>query len=91
MLIQHIQATPVPPSIRSGRPVPADLERIIMRCLEKKPEARFDTADDLAAALEDTAAANAWGVDEAKAWWEEHVSVPVPARVSSSAGVLAVG
>jgi eukaryotic-like serine/threonine-protein kinase len=91
MLIQHIQATPVPPSIRSGRPVPADLERIIMRCLEKKPEERFDTADDLAAALEATAAANAWGVDEAKVWWEEHVSVPVPARVSSSAGVLAVG
>ncbi len=92
MLIQHIQATPVPPSLRSGRPVPADLERIIMRCLEKKPEDRFDTADDLAAALDEaTAAANAWGVHEAKGWWEEHVSVPVPARVSSGSGVLAVG
>jgi serine/threonine-protein kinase len=91
MLIQHIQTTPIPPSLRSGRPVPADLERIIVRCLAKKPEDRFDTADDLAAALEATAGANAWGVDEARGWWEEHVSVPVPARVSSSAGVLAVG
>ena len=32
--------------------MPPDLERIIMRCLEKKPADRFDSADELAAELE---------------------------------------
>jgi serine/threonine-protein kinase len=90
MLIQHIQATPVPPSRRSGRPIPADLERVVMRCLAKDPADRYDTADDLAAALAATSSAAGWGVEEAKVWWEEHISVPVPSRVSSS-GMLAVG
>ena len=36
MLIQHIQASPIPPSIRSGQPVPRALEDLIMRCLAKK-------------------------------------------------------
>ncbi len=90
MLIQHIQSTPVPPSRRSGRPIPADLERVVMRCLAKSPADRYDNADELAAALAATTSATGWGVDEAKAWWEEHISVPVPARVSSS-GMLAVG
>ena len=91
MLIQHIQAVPVPPSRRSGRPVPPDLDRIVMRCLEKDPANRFDSADELAAELDRVTTARSWGVDQAKAWWEEHVSVPVPARVSSGASVAAVG
>jgi serine/threonine-protein kinase len=92
MLIQHIQTAPIPPSRRGGRPIPADLERIVMKCLEKDPADRFDTADHLAAALDATASSAAWGVREAKGWWEQHVSVPVPVtRVSSGAGVVAVG
>ena len=91
MLIQHIQAVPIPPGRRSGRPIPADVERIVLKCLEKDPADRFDTADELAAALDATASSSAWGVEEAKAWWEEHVSVPVPARVSTASGAVAVG
>ncbi len=42
-----------PPEIRgSGQAIPVELERLIRRCLEKEPEARFHSAHDLAFALE---------------------------------------
>jgi hypothetical protein len=36
----------------SGRPIPPALDRIVRRCLEKRPEDRFHSAHDLALALE---------------------------------------
>ena len=41
-----------PPEIAPDRGVPAAFERIIRRCLEKKPELRFQSTHDLAFALE---------------------------------------
>ncbi len=42
-----------PPELTVANPrVPQGLERLIRRCLEKKPERRFDTAHDLGYALE---------------------------------------
>jgi len=42
-----------PPDLRATeRPIPAALARIIERCLEKSPTARFQTASDLAFALD---------------------------------------
>jgi serine/threonine-protein kinase len=43
--------TEEPPSL-SGGEVPAGLERIVLRCLGKEPDARFSSARDLAAALD---------------------------------------
>jgi Tol biopolymer transport system component len=41
-----------PPDLRAGdRPIPPALARIVERCLEKNPAARFQTATDLAFAL----------------------------------------
>ena len=41
-----------PPQITaSGRQFPPDLERVVIHCLEKKPEERFQSARDLAFAL----------------------------------------
>jgi serine/threonine protein kinase/Tol biopolymer transport system component len=42
-----------PPELaESGLTVPLGLQRIVQRCLEKKPEARFQSASDLAFALD---------------------------------------
>ena len=41
-----------PPAIRSKRPdVPPQLEQVIMRCLQRKPEHRYSNVGELAAAL----------------------------------------
>ncbi len=50
LLVKHISDPPAPPS-RHGVDVPASLEAAIERALEKRPENRFQTALDFAAAL----------------------------------------
>jgi eukaryotic-like serine/threonine-protein kinase len=40
----HLHSAPVPPSRRLGRPVPAALEQLILRCLAKQAERRPDAA-----------------------------------------------
>jgi tetratricopeptide (TPR) repeat protein len=50
VLSQHVHAPPVPPRVL--RPdLPRALELLILRLLEKHPDARFQTATDVAAAL----------------------------------------
>ncbi len=48
----HLMQPPAPPSAMVGRPLPGELDAIILRCLEKDPAARFDSADALARALD---------------------------------------
>ncbi len=50
-LVQVLEGEPVPPRQLRAE-VPADLELICLRCLEKAPEDRFASADALAGALD---------------------------------------
>jgi serine/threonine-protein kinase len=68
----HLHSTPAPPSARAPRPVPADLEAVVLRCLEKQPEARFASARALRLALEACQDAGRWTEADAEAWWERH-------------------
>jgi serine/threonine protein kinase len=52
--------------------VPADLERIILRCLAKNPDDRFQDAGSLEQALSRCSAANQWTQANAARWWREH-------------------
>lgn len=49
--LKHIQDLPKPPS-QLNPDIPADLERIILKLLAKKPEERFQSAQELSRALE---------------------------------------
>jgi serine/threonine-protein kinase len=91
MLIQHIQAIPVPPSIRTGRPVPLDLERVVMRCLEKDPTRRFQTADDLVGELDRVVLERPWNQARAREWWTSYIGEPTPPRAAAPREMLAVG
>jgi len=68
----HVHTVPERPSVRLGRPVPVDLEAIVLRCLAKRPADRFADADVLREALRACREAPPWGKVEARAWWEEH-------------------
>lgn len=71
--MQHFNAAPVRPSVRLGRPIAADLEEVLLRCLAKKAADRPASARALAAQLEACAAAGAWTQADAQRWWKEHL------------------
>jgi serine/threonine-protein kinase len=47
------------------------LEQVILRCLEKRPEDRFQYIDALSEALSACQCAGQWSDADARAWWWE--------------------
>jgi eukaryotic-like serine/threonine-protein kinase len=90
MLIQHIQAQPVPPSQRGAQAVPPALERLILRCLEKDPARRPSSADEILAELDRVELDAAWDPSRAREWWESHIVVPAGDPVLTDRSLLAV-
>jgi serine/threonine-protein kinase len=79
----HLHATPAPPSQPLGRPLPPQLEAVILSCLEKDPERRPASARELATRLAECDDVAEWTEDEARAWWAEHGASLAPAGDSS--------
>ena len=52
--------------------MPADLERVILSCLAKSPEDRFQDVFSLEQALAECAAADRWSQWDAVSWWREN-------------------
>jgi serine/threonine-protein kinase len=71
---QHLHQAPVPPSVRLGAAVPPALEKLILKCLEKKATDRFQSAAALRDALESLEGLPLWTQVDARAWWNEHPS-----------------
>jgi serine/threonine-protein kinase len=67
----HLHEAPRPPSSRRAG-IPAELDTIVLHCLEKKPEARFADALALFAALRATKLSESWDSKARDAWWAEH-------------------
>jgi serine/threonine-protein kinase len=58
--------------------VPEDLERVVLRCLAKKPDERYPDVKALALALSACASAADWEAEQADRWWAENFqSVPI--------------
>ena len=68
----HLHSQPRPPSERLGAGVPPDLERLLLRCLEKDPKARPESARALQSELRTCEDASRWSESEARAWFERH-------------------
>ena len=54
LIMKQMSETPSPPS-KLNAEVPADLEKIVMKMMEKKPEDRYDTARETAEAISSAA------------------------------------
>jgi serine/threonine-protein kinase len=72
LIVDHVKTVPVPPSELSEVPIPPELDALVMRLLEKKPEDRFRSAGEAEAALEEIQFSEHWAQASARAWWELH-------------------
>ncbi len=66
---QQLTATPVPPSSLTQNPISAELEAIILRCLEKNPEDRPQSALELVARLMKSPCAHEFTPEMRADWW----------------------
>ena len=69
---QHLKETPMAPSQYAPGRVSADLDRIILKCLEKDPDLRPQTALEMRELLLSSSQAGTW-TDEARVeWWARY-------------------
>jgi eukaryotic-like serine/threonine-protein kinase len=73
MIAAHIRDQPTAPSQKSELPIPPELDAIVLACLEKKPEDRPQTAEELQQRLNDVPLAKPWSQPRAVEWWAVHV------------------
>jgi serine/threonine protein kinase/tetratricopeptide (TPR) repeat protein len=72
MMMAHVNSKPVPPSERIGLPLPADFEEVVLRCLEKDPDRRPQSASELYRLLGSCSFEEPWGEEQAETWWLVH-------------------
>ena len=89
VMFAHAHVEPEPPSQHAKEPIPAALERVILRCLAKKPADRFQSADELADALRAVTFATPWTRERAHAWWSSLAKGVVPSATLPRAKTLA--
>src|SRR5262249_39354255 len=89
MLFAHVRDAPVPP--RELRPdIPADLQEIILRCLQKDPSERFPDADSLEQALAQCECADQWTRQDAARWWRRYGAKPLATKAATPLPEVAV-
>lgn len=59
----------VKPLVEVNADLPAELNALVLRCLEKEPQQRFQSAEELEEALGCCACADRWDRRQAVAWW----------------------
>jgi eukaryotic-like serine/threonine-protein kinase len=68
VIAKHVQETPVAPSKRTELDVSPDLDRVVLACLEKRPEDRPQSATELEQLLSEIEI-EPWSEEEATRWW----------------------
>jgi serine/threonine-protein kinase len=63
---------PFVPSPEFAEAVPADLQGVIQRCLDKKPDCRYPDAATLDKALASCEGVGGWTAERAEEWWRQH-------------------
>jgi serine/threonine-protein kinase len=72
-ILMHHAQTPAPaPSTMSEEPIPAQLDALVLACLEKEPSQRPASAEVVAERLDRVPLSETWNQRRARLWWEMH-------------------
>ncbi|MCH7717461.1 MAG: CHASE domain-containing protein [Gemmatimonadetes bacterium] len=77
LLIKHRTEIPDAPSAVAPQLVPAELDEVVLRCLEKEPTDRYESALQLADALLRLEVKFPWTQRQAREWWHQNLPEPV--------------
>jgi serine/threonine-protein kinase len=80
ILIEHVKTKPTPPSQKASQPIPAKLEEIILALLQKDPNNRPQTAQEIDRMLASVPLPEPWTDGHAERWWKEHPPEQAPRR-----------
>ncbi len=83
VMIAHAHHDVTPPS-QLVESIPDDLEQVILRCLQKEPSRRYQTAAELAAAFRQCDAAARWTADDAARWWKSPSAERGPCKIEAA-------
>jgi serine/threonine-protein kinase len=85
MMLEHLNATPVAPSARSELPIPAEIDALVMSCLEKDPSRRPQDAESLFELACGCRSCETWSSVRAQAWWQAHLpELTVPLMIDDA-------
>lgn len=70
MMQHHVSTFPKSPNERIGKGLDADLERLVMQCLEKSPKDRPTSASELIGHLDACRASKSWRREQQIEWWK---------------------
>jgi len=83
VVIAHAHHDVVPPSQHMPT-IPRDLEEVVLRCLEKEPSRRYQTAAELAESLRRCEAAGQWTRADAARWWRTSCTEWGPCKIEAA-------
>lgn len=68
---KHLNERPVPPSHRTSNSVSAEIDEILLRCLEKELNLRFQSVVELGQVLSSLPQADVWDMHARSEWWAQ--------------------
>lgn len=73
---KQLATAPIPPTQRTTHPISAEMEQLLLRCLEKEMNLRPQSVVELKALLLATPEAAAWTPQAREAWWDAYERQP---------------
>jgi eukaryotic-like serine/threonine-protein kinase len=73
LLLEHVHASPTPPSARTELKIPRELDELVLACLQKDPARRPQNASELLALVGACRSSDPWNSSAARTWWERHL------------------
>lgn len=67
-----IDQQPISIAIHRGSEIPNPINDLVLKCMAKDADDRFENMQDLARTIDQLRVAYPWTVDEARVWWNHH-------------------